>query len=103
MATIYVGVLIVRLELPWVSSLKEKRSLITPITEKLKNRFPLSVARLDGTEEYHWEVIGVSAIAQDRLWLERLLGKAANFIAASPCTVASESLEVEVWAHTDEY
>lgn len=103
MANIYVGVLIVRLELPWISSLKEKRALITPITEKLKSRFPLSVARLDGTEAYNWEVIGVSAIAHDKLWLEQLLSKAANFIATSPCTVTSESLEVEVWAHTEEY
>lgn len=102
MANIYVGVLILRLETTGVRSLKEKRSLITPLTEKIKTRFPVSVARLDGSENYHWEVIGVSAIAHDSLWLEALLHKVANFAAAGPCAILAESLQVDVWADSDD-
>ncbi|HEX2865023.1 MAG TPA: DUF503 family protein, partial [Deinococcales bacterium] len=47
-ARAFVGVYQARLVMPWVRSLKEKRSLVKPVTERLKARFPVSVARLDG-------------------------------------------------------
>ena len=52
------------LEMPWVASLKEKRSLIKPVTEKLKVRFPVSVARLAGLDAHEWELIGGNGYKQ---------------------------------------
>lgn len=95
---VYVGVYVARLELPWVTSLKQKRSIIKPVTEKLKVRFPLSVARLDGLDSHSWEVIGVSAIGHDPVWLEGMLNKAADFIAShGEYRIAASSLEVDIW------
>jgi uncharacterized protein len=94
---VYVGVLLVTLELPGVRSLKEKRSLILPVTERLKARFPVSVARLDGLDAHAWERIGVSAISADRVWLERTLGSALAFVQGRGLGVRASSLDVEVW------
>ena len=99
MITIYIAVYLVKLECPWVSSLKEKRSLIAPLVNKLKSRYSLSVARLDGLDAHGWEQIGVSVIGADRVELERLLHKIDDFVAAhSLCTVGENSIEVEVWS-----
>ena len=94
---VYVGVLLVTLETPAVHSLKEKRSLILPITERLKARFPVSVARLDGLNAHAWERIGVSAISADPGWLERVLGSALAFVEGRGLGVRASSIEVDVW------
>lgn len=96
-STVYVGVLLVELSLPWAGSLKEKRSQILPVTEKLKSRFPVSVARLDGLNEHGWELVGVSALSNDRVWLEGMLSKALEFVAARDLQVSRSQLDIEVW------
>ncbi|MEZ4607100.1 MAG: DUF503 domain-containing protein [Deinococcales bacterium] len=103
MANIYLAVYLVKLSSPWVKSLKEKRSLILPVVEKLKSRFPVSVARLDGLNRHDWEMIGLSAISHDRVWLEGMMAKAGEFIRAhSGCEVGEDSLEVELWGDSEE-
>ncbi len=81
-----------------MKSLKEKRGLIKPVVEKLKVRFPVSAARLDGLNAHDWELIGVSAISHDAVWLEGLLNRVGDFVAAhSGATVAESSVEIERW------
>lgn len=96
-AAVYVGVLIFTIETPAVTSLKEKRSLVLPVTERLKARFPVSVARLDGLDAHGWERIGVSAISADRAWLERTLASALAFVEGRGLGVRGSTLDIEVW------
>lgn len=96
-ANVYIGVYLARLETPWARSLKEKRALVKPIAERLKARFPVSVARLAGQDSHAWELLGVTAISHDPVWLEGLLGKVADFVESGDCRVTKSSLEVELW------
>ncbi len=97
-AGVYVGVCLLRLEMPWVRSLKEKRALVKPVTEKLKTRFPVSVSRLDGLNDYDWELVGITAISHDPSWLEGVLNKASRFAKSiSECRMYEVTLEVERW------
>ncbi len=82
MDTGYLGVLTLRLEMPWVSNLKEKRALVRPVVERLKVRFPVTVARLDGLDAHDWEVIGVATISNDREWTEQTLKMVGDYVAA---------------------
>ena len=82
MDTGYIGVLTLRLEMPWVSNLKEKRALVRPVVERLKVRFPVTVARLDGLDAHDWELIGVTTISNDHEWIEQTLKMASDFVAA---------------------
>ncbi len=98
MANVYIGVYLARLETSWVSSLKEKRGLIKPVTEKLKVRFPVSVARLDGLDAHDWELIGATALSHDRVWLEGMLHKVGAFVAShGEFRVTESSVELELW------
>lgn len=94
---IYVGVLTVRFSTPFARSLKEKRSLIKPVAETLKSRFPVSVARLDGLDAHDWELLGVAAIAADRVWLQGMLARVEAFVASRGVPVAGSHLEIDVW------
>lgn len=94
---VYVGVLLVELSMPWAHSLKEKRALVLPVTERLKSRFPVSVARLAGLDTYDWELIGVSSLSHDRVWLQGMLEKALAFVEARGLGVTRSQLDVEPW------
>ena len=82
MDTGYIGALTLRLEMPWVSNLKEKRALVRPVVERLKVRFPVTVARLGGLDAHDWELIGVTTISNDHEWIEQTLKMASDFVAA---------------------
>ncbi len=94
---VYVGVLLMTVQTPGVHSLKEKRGLVMPVTERLKVRFPVSVARLDGLDAHDWERIGVSAISADRVWLERTLASVRAFVEGRGLSVREVALDIEVW------
>lgn len=95
---VYVGVYQARLEMPWVGSLKEKRALVKPVVEKLKVRFAVAAARLDGLDAHAWETIGVTAISSDRVGLEGLLRKVEAFVAAQgEYRVGASSVDIELW------
>lgn len=97
-APIYIAVYIADLSLPWVTNLKEKRAIIRPVTERLKVRYPVSVARLDGLNAHTWERIGVTAISHDALWLEQLLERVHGFVCAQGSyEVLLRDSVVEVW------
>ena len=82
--------------MPWVSNLKEKRALVRPVVERLKARFPVSVARLDGLDAHTWEVIGVVTISNDHNWIEETLGHVSSFVASNgEYRVVDETFETQ--------
>lgn len=83
--------------MPWVMSLKEKRALIKPVTEKLKARFPVSVARLDGLDAHDWERIGATAISSDAEWLLALCQHVHAFVCQGDYRVRWADWQIEVW------
>ena len=94
----YVGVYLARLEMPWVKSLKEKRALVRPVIERIRARFPVSAARIEGLNEHGWEAVGFVVISNDAKTAERILLEVADFLAQSGSyRVAGEELEVVLW------
>ncbi len=93
---IYIGVYTAKLVMPWVRSLKEKRALVRPVIEKLKARFPVSVARLDGLNDHDWELVGAVTIHHDAQWVRATLEDVSTFLAANgEYTIEEENLEVQ--------
>lgn len=97
-ARVWVGVLLLELETPGCESLKAKRALIKPVVERLRARFPVSVARLDGLDAFDWERIGATAISHDPAWLEGMLHKALAFVESHGLRVRAVSVEVDAWS-----
>lgn len=46
----------------WVSSLKEKRMIVKSITQKLRNKFNISVGEIDKQDNHKLAVIGMAAV-----------------------------------------
>ena len=104
MALIYTGVLVLKLKMPWVKSLKEKRRLVLHLSEAIRQRYPCSLARIDGLNEHHWEVLAVSSIDGDAKRLEGVLSAIEEFaFARAECVLELLCKEVEVYADSREY
>ncbi len=94
----YVGFYAARLEMPWVRSLKEKRALVRPVLERIRARFPVSAARLEGLDAHGWEAVGFVAIGNEAAQVEAVLTQVAAFLRTNgEYLVSEERFEVVRW------
>lgn len=91
----------VDLEMPWARSLKEKRSLVLPLVERLRSRFPVSVARVAGLDRHDRERIAIAAVGSDAAVLHGLMSRVTGFLEGGEVGARVVRLEVEVWDEED--
>lgn len=70
----------VKLRAEWVNSLKEKRMIVLSITQRLKNKFNISVAEVDDQDIHESIVIGICAIGTSNSILHSMKEKILDFI-----------------------
>ncbi len=61
-------------------SLKGKRQVLKSIVEKVKNRFNVSVAEVGSNDLWQRAELGVSAVGNDRAFINSVMDKVMNFI-----------------------
>lgn len=59
------------LYLPGVTSLKEKRRLIKSLLDKIKNKYNVAAAEVQGQDMWQRSVIGVVSVSNDRKSIEK--------------------------------
>ena len=69
-----------RLSLPGCSSLKEKRSVVRSLRDRLRSRFHLSVAETDLQDVHSRAELSVALAATDRRFAESVLDKADHLV-----------------------
>jgi uncharacterized protein YlxP (DUF503 family) len=75
-----VGASVVELHIEGCSSLKGKRGVVRSISQRVRNRFNLSVAEVGGQDTWQRAVLGLAAAGYDRVGVRRVLERAADFI-----------------------
>jgi uncharacterized protein YlxP (DUF503 family) len=71
------------LSLPGCASLKEKRSVVRSLKDRLRSRFNLSVAETDQQDVLTRAEISVALVATDRRFAESVLDKANHLVEES--------------------
>jgi uncharacterized protein YlxP (DUF503 family) len=71
-----IGCLTLEIHLPESHSLKDKRQVIRSLKDRLRHRFNVSVAELDGQDTWQRSVVGIVAISADAAYLEHSLRSA---------------------------
>ena len=64
----------------WVTSLKEKRSVIKGITEKTKLKFNVSVAEVERQDDHKSIVLGVACVTNDSGHANSILDNVLNYM-----------------------
>jgi hypothetical protein len=75
-----VGICQIRLIIHDTRSLKEKRRVVKSVVEKVRNRFPVSIAEVGDHELWQSAVIGFCLISSEQVFVRSSIDKVINFI-----------------------
>ncbi len=70
-----VGVLKIKLRLPGVTSLKEKRGVVKSLVEKTRHRFNASVAEVGKNDDHLTSEVGITVVGNDQSFVNSMLDK----------------------------
>lgn len=73
-------VLTINLRAEWVHSLKEKRMIVRSISQKLKNKFNISVNEVGNQDIHNYITIGISAICSTHAQADSTADHIINFV-----------------------
>ena len=75
-----VCVLTLRLHVPWVHSLKEKRMEVKSLLAKLRNKFNIAAAEADEQDSHAFIVIQTVALAADNAQADSIMDNVLSFV-----------------------
>ncbi len=73
-------VAIIRLNLPAVSSLKEKRRIIKSLITRAQNSFNVSIAEVDENDSHRTAILGAATVANNNRFAQQVMNKLINKI-----------------------
>lgn len=79
-----VGLLTVELHLPEARSLKDKRSVVVGLLDRLSQRFNVAVAEVAALDQHQTAVLALATVANEGTHVERVLEACRRFIEAEP-------------------
>lgn len=78
-----VGTLKIKIYIPWVHSLKEKRMVVKSLCAKVKNKFNVSIAEVENQDIHKSIVIGLACVTNDNSYADQILDNVIKFIEAN--------------------
>ncbi len=75
-----VGLLTLDLHIPESHSLKSKRMVIKSLTDRIKNKFNVSVAEVDANNLWQRSVIGIAYVANETLIINKVFEKIRTLV-----------------------
>jgi len=77
-----VGLLIIELYVPGITSLKEKRGVVKPLIARLRKEFNVSVAEIEDNDQLGHSVLGVACVSASADYAHGLLTRVAECVTA---------------------
>jgi len=79
-----VGVYTVELFISESQSLKDKRQVLHSLKDRLREKFNLSVAEVDGQDLWQKAIVGMACVANESRHVQQVLEQALNVIKGMP-------------------
>ena len=79
-----VGLLELELRVPGAQSLKEKRMRMRSLRDRIRNKFNVSVAEVDGGDARRHGSLGVAHISNEQKFSNQVLSKIVNLVENEP-------------------
>lgn len=79
-----VGTVLIDLNLPGVTSLKEKRRRLKPLLTRLQNRFNISIAEVDFNDNLKLAQIGAAVVSNNKAFADQVIAKLIDHIRGEP-------------------
>jgi len=88
---IIVGLCTVELFIPESQSLKDKRQVLLSLKDRLREKFNLSVAEVDGQDLWQKAVLGLVCVANEGRYVNQVCDQALNLIRSVPAVEIVQS------------
>jgi len=88
---IIVGICTVELFIPGSQSLKDKRQVLLSLKDRLREKFNLSVAEVDGQDLWQKAVLGLVCVANEGRYVNQVCDQALNLIRSVPAVEIVQS------------
>jgi uncharacterized protein YlxP (DUF503 family) len=75
-----VGLLELDLRIPDAQSLKDKRSVMRSLCERIRNKFNVSVAEVDGGDAWRHATVGIAHVSNEQRFSNQVLSKIVNLV-----------------------
>jgi len=89
--SIIVGLCTVELFIPESQSLKDKRQVLLSLKDRLREKFNLSVAEVDGQDLWQKAVLGLVCVANEGRYVNQVCDQALNLIRSVPAVEIVQS------------
>jgi uncharacterized protein YlxP (DUF503 family) len=76
----FIGTVKIKIHMPWVHSLKEKRMVVKSICAKVRNQFNVSIAEVEEQDIHQIAVLGFAGVAGDKAQADSIMDHVVNFI-----------------------
>ena len=86
-----VGVCTVELFIPDGQSLKSKRQVLASLKDRLRGKFNVSVAEVDGQDLWQKAVLGIACVANETAYVNQVLDQVLNQIRSVPTVEVVQS------------
>ncbi|THJ24113.1 MAG: DUF503 domain-containing protein [Nitrospira sp. CG24E] len=86
-----VGLCTVELFIPESHSLKDKRQVLLSLKDRLRDKFNLSVAEVDGQDLWQKAVLGLVCVANEGRYVNQVCDQALNLIRSVPAVEIVQS------------
>jgi uncharacterized protein len=80
----FVGIVRIELHIPAASSLKDKRSVVSGLKDRIRQRVRASVAEVDHQDLWQRAALGVAVVSGERRQVDELLQTVRNLVMATP-------------------
>lgn len=78
-----IGLLHLEIRVDHARSLKDKRNVLRALKARLRARFNVTVAEVEGLDMLNYSLVSVATISNDRVYLEKVLSAAESDAAAN--------------------
>lgn len=75
-----VGLLELDLRIPDARSLKDKRSVMRSLSQRIRNKFNVSVAEVDGGDTWRHATLGIAHVSNEQKFSNQVLSKIVNLV-----------------------
>ncbi len=79
-----IGLLTLDLHLLEANSLKSKRWVIKSLKDRIKNKFNVSIAEVDGSNLWQRSVIGIAIVSNETKMINKVLNEIRNLVLSIP-------------------
>ena len=91
-----VGALCAELHLPDSQSLKDKRSVLKSLKDRIRGKFNVAVAEVEPNDKWQRACLGIAAVGSERAYVDKLLEEVVRWLEDDRI-VAVIRVEQERW------